>query len=36
MLFEDKVGHILTSDDLLHLEIWEIEEMGIHMYNPER
>jgi len=35
MLFEDKNGRLLTSDEVDELSPWEIEENFIHVYNSD-
>jgi hypothetical protein len=33
MLFQDKKGRILKDKDLDKLDLWEIEENGVHVYD---
>ncbi len=33
MLYEDKYGRLLFSDEVDELFAWEIEELGIHKSN---
>jgi len=33
MLYEDKNGKLLTSDEVDEFAPWEIEELGIHVYD---
>jgi hypothetical protein len=35
MLYEDNMGTIYTSEQVDELAIWEIEELGIHVYEGE-
>ena len=32
MLFQDKLGHIFTSEEIDKLEPWEVEDLGVHVY----
>jgi hypothetical protein len=34
-MYEDKFGRLLASDDVDELFAWEVEELGIHVYNTE-
>ena len=33
MLYEDKQGRLLNGDELDELSTWEIDEMGIHVFD---
>ena len=33
MMFQDKSGRLLTGDEVDELFEWEIEELGIHIYD---
>ncbi len=35
MIYQDKFGNIILEEDLLKLNVWEIEELGIHIYEEE-
>lgn len=35
MLFEDKYGKVLISDEVNDLSPWEIEDRGIHVYGDK-
>jgi hypothetical protein len=35
MLFEDKDGKLYTSNEIDYLPVWEIEVMGIHVFEEE-
>ena len=35
MLFQDKEGIILLSEEINNLSIWEIQERGIHVWHED-
>jgi len=35
MIFEDNKGNLLMSDEVDELSLWEIEELGIHVFEAE-
>ncbi len=35
MIFEDNKGNLLMSDEVDELSPWEIEELGIHVFEAE-
>jgi len=35
MLFQDGKGKILTSEEVNHLSLWEIDERALHVYESE-
>jgi len=35
MLFRDKKGRILVSEDVDQIPLWELEERGIHVYEQD-
>ena len=33
MIFEDRYGNLLRDEDINSLDMWEIEERGLHVYD---
>ena len=36
MIFEDKYGNIMSSEDINELSYWEIEDLGIHVSEKDQ